>query len=71
MGDNVHDVTLAMVASMEERFGGDTLTFLGGSDLTEEEYDRLVADLEEGHEDLEVDAHKGGQPLYPVVLSIE
>ena len=71
VGDNVHDVTLAMVASMEERFGGDTLTFLGGSDLTEEEYDRLVADLEEGHEDLEVDAHKGGQPLYPVVLSIE
>ncbi len=71
VGSSVHDVTLAMVASMEERFGGDTLTFLGGADLTDEEYDQLVSELEEQHGDLEVDAHKGGQPLYPVVLSIE
>ena len=27
--------------------------------------------IEEAYEDLEVDAHRGGQPLYPVIFSIE
>lgn len=71
VGSDVSEVTLAMVASMEERFGGDTLAFLGGADLSDEEYDTLVAGLEERCPDLEIDAHKGGQPLYPVVLSVE
>ena len=34
-------------------------------------FEALVARIEEAYEDLEVDAHRGEQPLYPVVLSVE
>ena len=31
----------------------------------------LIEAIEEAYEDLEVDAHRGGQPLYPIILSVE
>ena len=50
---------------------GDTLTILAGADLDDEAFETLVAAIEEAQPDLEVDAHRGEQPLYPVVFSIE
>ena len=49
----------------------DTLTFLAGADMSDDEMDDLVAKIESRYEDLEVDAHRGDQPLYPVVMSVE
>ncbi len=34
-------------------------------------FDALVARIEDAYGDLEVDAHRGDQPLYPIVLSVE
>ncbi len=31
----------------------------------------LYEDVEEAQPDLEIDAHRGEQPLYPVIFSIE
>ena len=50
---------------------GDTLTILAGEDIDDDAFDALVARIEEAHEDLEIDAHRGDQPLYPIVMSVE
>ena len=50
---------------------GDTLTILAGEDMDEERFDALCGRIEEAQPDLEIDAHRGGQPLYPVIFSIE
>ena len=71
VGSDVAGVTLEVVRTMQEREEGDTLTILAGADMPDDAFDRLVADLENANPDLEVDAHRGEQPLYPVVLSIE
>lgn len=49
----------------------DTLTILAGEDIDDDAFDALVARIEEAHEDLEIDAHRGDQPLYPIVMSVE
>ena len=54
-----------------EAADADTLTILAGEDLTDEAFDALVARIEEVYDELEVDAHRGDQPLYPIVMSVE
>jgi hypothetical protein len=71
VGSDVTEVAERMVCAMQDEFEGDTLTVLRGSDLAQGDFDALVASLEERLPDLEVDAQYGGQPLYPVVLSVE
>jgi dihydroxyacetone kinase-like predicted kinase len=71
VGSDVEAVTLDLIARMQEEEEGDTLTILAGTDLDDEAFAHLVAAIEEAQPDLEVDAHRGEQPLYPVVFSIE
>ncbi|MBQ9690736.1 MAG: hypothetical protein IJV62_01295, partial [Eggerthellaceae bacterium] len=33
--------------------------------------DTLVHRIEEAYDDLEIDVHRGEQPLYPVIFSLE
>jgi hypothetical protein len=49
----------------------DTLTILAGEDLSDEAAEGLTEAIEAKYDDLEVDLQHGGQPLYPVVLSLE
>ena len=71
VGDDVLDVTVRVVNMMQEDEEGDTLTILAGSDLSDEDFEKLIAAIEEAQPDLEIDSHRGEQPLYPVVFSIE
>ena len=71
VGSDVTDVTVRVINRMQEDEEGDTLTILAGSDLSNEDFDALVAAIEDAQPDLEIDAHRGEQPLYPVVFSIE
>ena len=71
VGSDVLDVTLRVVNMMQEEEEGDTLTILAGSDLSDEDFEKLIAAIEEAQPDLEIDSHRGEQPLYPVVFSIE
>lgn len=71
VGSDVQAVTVQMVEAMVGEFGGDTLTLLAGSDLTDEQFEALTEAVEAHAGDLEVDAQRGGQPLYPVIFSIE
>ena len=71
VGSDVKQVTLDCIARMQDEEEGDTLTILAGSDLSDEAFAEIIDAIEEAQPDLEVDAHRGEQPLYPVIFSIE
>ena len=71
VGSDVAQVTLDLIARMQDEEEGDSLTILAGEDLDDEAFEALVAAIEEAQPDLEVDPHRGEQPLYPVIFSIE
>ena len=71
VGSSVEQVTLDLIAKMQDEEEGDSLTILAGQDMDDEAFERLVAAIEEAQPDLEVDPHRGEQPLYPVIFSIE
>ncbi len=70
IGSNVEDVALKLLDVMDAE-GADTLTILAGEDMPDERFDALVDSIESTYDDLEVDAHRGEQPLYPIVMSVE
>lgn len=70
VGTKVEDVVMDLLATMEAE-DADTLTLLAGEDFSDEAFDALVARIEERFDELEIDAHRGDQPLYPIVLSVE
>ncbi len=70
VGANVSDVVMGLLEHMEAE-DCDTCTLLAGEDLSDEDFQALQARIEQAYEDLEIDAHRGGQPLYPVVFSVE
>ena len=71
VGSDVKQVTLDCIARMQDEEEGDTLTILAGSDLSDEDFADIIDAIEQAQPDLEVDAHRGEQPLYPVIFSIE
>ena len=71
VGSDVSDVTLRLIDHMQEDEEGDTLTILAGEDLSDEEFQAIQDLIAEHQPDLEIDAHRGEQPLYPVVFSLE
>ena len=71
VGSDVCDMCVEMVKAMQADIEGDTLTVLAGLDMPQDEFEALIERLEDAVPDLDVDAHRGEQPLYPIVLSIE
>ena len=71
VGSDVDQVTLDLIAKMQGEEEGDTLTILAGEDMDDEHFQALCDKIEAANPDLELDAHRGGQPLYPVIFSIE
>ena len=69
VGGSVEEVTLALIEALNDDM--DTVTLLAGADYTDDQLDALSSLIEERFEDLEVDAQRGDQPLYPVIFSIE
>ncbi|NMH72309.1 DAK2 domain-containing protein [Bacillus sp. RO2] len=47
------------------------LTVIYGEDVTEEDVEELVSELEESYPEVEVEVHNGKQPLYSFIFSIE
>lgn len=70
VSDSVVDATLGILAAMEAE-DADTLTILAGEDLSQEAFDSIVERIEEAYEDIGIDPHRGEQPLYPIILSLE
>ena len=70
VSQSVEEATLGVLKAMEAD-DADTLTILAGCDMNNEEFEALVEKIEAMFDDLEIDAQRGDQPLYPVVLSLE
>ncbi len=70
VGASVEEVLFALLEAMDAS-EMDNLTLLAGQDLSQEAYDALIEKLEEEYDDLEIDAQRGEQPLYPLVFSLE
>ena len=70
VGHSVEEVVLSLLDAMEAE-DADTMTILAGVDFDDEALDALVEKIEEQFDDLEIDQHRGDQPLYPVIFSVE
>jgi DAK2 domain fusion protein YloV len=70
VGSEVCAVALELVGLLAGE-DADTLTILAGADLAQDEFEDLLVQIEESYPELDVDAHRGEQPLYPVVMSVE
>ena len=70
VGHSVAEVVLSLLDAMEAE-DADTMTILAGADFDDEALDGLVEKIEEKFDDLEIDQHRGDQPLYPVIFSVE
>jgi DAK2 domain fusion protein YloV len=51
--------------------GGEILTVLTGADAKAEETEELIEWLSKQFQDVEVEVHEGGQPLYPYLFAVE
>ena len=71
VGSDVIDVTVRVINRMQDEEEGDNLTILAGADLSDEDFEQLLDAIREAQPELEIDSHRGEQPLYPVVFSIE
>ena len=71
VGSDVAEVTLECIRRMQEEEEGDSCTILAGADMPDDEFEKIVDAIEDENPDLEVDAHRGEQPLYPIIFSIE
>ena len=67
------DAIAAAVAVVNSLADGDheIVTVVVGEESNEAEAATLVAQIELGHPDLEVEVHAGGQPLYPFIIGME
>jgi DAK2 domain fusion protein YloV len=50
---------------------GEMLTLLAGEDMSDDELAALAETLGAAHPELEIETHRGGQPLYPLIMSVE
>lgn len=70
VSDSIEDATMRILEVLEAE-DADTLTILAGEDYTDDAFEALIERIEEAYEDLEIDSHRGEQPLYPIVLSVQ
>ncbi len=70
VSDSVEDAVLRVLQVLEAD-DCDTLTILAGEDYPDSKLEALCAQIEDEYEDLEIDSHRGEQPLYPIILSVE
>jgi DAK2 domain fusion protein YloV len=69
VGPDLIDVASRLVDAIAE--DGETLTLAAGADLSPEELAALRERIETAHPDLDIEVIDGGQPLYPVLVSVE
>lgn len=71
VGSDVLQVTVDCINRMMDEEDGDSLTILAGEELSDDAFQEILDAIEEAQPDLEIDSHRGEQPLYPVIFSIE
>ena len=69
-GNELQEVTIGTIEKLM-REDASTITLFSGNDVQDAEAELLVEKLTEKYPDLEISCHRGGQPLYYYLISIE
>lgn len=69
-GGDILAVTKDLLSHMVDD-ESEIVTLLSGEDVPDEQTAQLIDFLEQEHPDVEVDVHKGNQPLYSYIISVE
>jgi hypothetical protein len=69
VGEDVADVAARLLDIIAK--DAETLTLLAGADLDDDALARITESLESAHPELEIEAHRGEQPLYPLIMAAE
>ena len=69
-GDDVATVA-SELADILLAEGAETLTLLAGADLTDDELAAIASAIGEHYPEVEIETHRGDQPLYPVLMAAE
>ena len=70
VGSSIDGTTKDMLAQLVDE-DSERISLYYGEDVSEEDAEKFVAEIEELYPDMDVDAHMGGQPIYYYVLSVE
>lgn len=70
VGTSVEETTKDMLAQLVDE-DSELISLYFGQEVSEEEAERLSAEIEELYPDADVDTHSGGQPIYYYVLAVE
>ena len=70
VGTSVDEVTTSLIEGMVDEDSG-LITLYYGSDVSKEDAEKLCDALTEKFDELEVELHEGGQPIYYYIVSVE
>ncbi|WP_297136695.1 DAK2 domain-containing protein [Terrisporobacter sp.] len=69
-GEEVNEITTDLIEKLVDEDSA-IITLFYGEDTSKEDAEALASDLEEKFEDIDVELHYGGQPLYYYLISVE
>ena len=70
VGTSIEGTTKDMLAQLVDE-DSELISLYYGEDVSEEDAEKFVAEIEEIYPDVDIDAHSGGQPIYYYVLAVE
>ena len=70
VGKKIESVVMDLLKFLDAKNMG-MLTILAGEGIDDKSYSKLVLRIENKYDNLEIDHQEGGQPLYPILFSLE
>ena len=70
VGAEIAQTTKDMLAELVDE-DSELISIYYGTDVSDEDAENLVAEIEELYPDVDIDVHSGGQPIYYYVLAVE
>ena len=70
VGAEIAQTTKDMLAELVDE-DSELISIYYGAEVSEEDAEELVAEIEELYPDVDIDVHSGGQPIYYYVLAVE
>lgn len=70
VGKDIEETTIDMLSQLIDE-DSELISVYYGEDVSSEQVDSLTAKLEETYPDLDLEVHRGGQPIYYYIVSVE
>lgn len=70
VGEDIKETTITLIEEMIDE-DSELISLYYGAGVTEEEANEIADDLMTKHEDMDIEVHYGGQPIYYYLLSVE